>query len=420
MNTVYATLEQVLEFRDRRCEIQHNMLKTYKLPMVSLTMNIAGPIKRSRLIEFAFDEAVKQIVSGMGEPVCYKEVRCQAGCEAFFPYNIRAEILKQRGIQIEEGLPIGRLLDIDILTTEGNKLSRQAERRCLVCGGPVGNCARSRAHPLNEIVDCTNEILSKFMQTRLAELAVQALLDEVALTPKPGLVDRNNSGAHRDMDITLMEKSAHALKDYFNLAAELGFLLKGECSQELQKAGMDAETKMYATTGGVNTHKGAIFSLGLLCAAAGGYFSGFGEQIVENAAFIAARLSPSKLKSHGEVVRKRYSVGGAREEALSGFPHVKAALDMLESGGSKYMALLKLMEELPDSNLLWRGGMEGLLFVQRRAGEILNCPRDKHEAMLRQLDNECIEKNLSPGGAADLLADTLFLYSLSHNPVNLT
>ena len=178
-------------------------------------MNIAGPVKRTPLIEFAFDETIKRIRVSFGEPAAYREIRCEAGCEAFLLYDREAEELKKKCVKLEEEEALGRLLDLDVIQTDGQKLSRAVSRRCLICGGPAFPCARARKHSLKDLTEKTNSILREFAVNRVAEYAVQALLDEVRLTPKPGLVDAENSGAHSDMNLSLMEKSAHSLRAYF-------------------------------------------------------------------------------------------------------------------------------------------------------------------------------------------------------------
>lgn len=419
MNIANATLEQVLDFRERRSELQRELLSQYRLPLISFTMNIAGPVKRTALVEFAFDETIKRIRASFGKPSAYREVRCTAGCEAFFIYEREAGELKDNCVELEEEAALGRLLDLDVLRADGVKLSRTVSRKCLICGADAFPCARARRHSLAELTEKTNAILQEYAAKKVGEYAVQALLDEVRLTPKPGLVDAENSGAHSDMDISLMEKSANSLRGYFEIAAQLGMSHSTRCAQPLQRAGIEAERTMYAATNGVNTHKGLVFSLGLLCAAAGQVLADSAGSIPEQAARIAAGLREIPENSHGAAVKVRYSAPGARAEALSGFPHVLSALAQLKNGASKSAVLLSLMRDVEDSNLLWRGGLEGLQFVQSSAARILACPLSEQEREIRKLDAQCIARRLSPGGSADLLAAALFLNYLPFTQIDL-
>lgn len=412
MSIAYADLEAVLRFRDERTEAQRLLLNQYRSPLVSFTMNIAGPIKRSGLIDFAFDEGMKTLKALIGEPVCARTFRSAAGCGAVLVFDRGAAELKELCVSIEDRGDIGRLYDLDVIDIDGEKLSRREGRRCLICGGPAAICARSRAHGLTEIQDKTNSILAGFAANTLAGKAVAALIDEVSLTPKPGLVDMADSGAHLDMDWQLMVKSAKSLRPYFLRAAQLGAEAGTDLPQKLQEAGISAERTMLAATNNVNTHKGAIYSMGLLCAAKATDLTARGEQVCMSAASIAKRLSVPNSHSHGDSVRRLFPKAGPREEAYGGFPNVCMALDMLLSGRTGEEALLKLMSMMDDSNVLWRGGEQGLEFIKKESARILDAPAEERRAMLSEFNDECIRRRLSPGGAADILAAALFLQSV--------
>ena len=212
-------MTELLEAREQRAARQQAMLDRHKLPLISFSMNIPGPVKRTPLIEFAFDEAL--LLLPQGQAVEQTVLREDTGCEAILCCDIPAETLKSFCQAIEETSPVGRLYDLDVLTPEGEKLSRGVMRPCLICGGPAFPCARSRAHSLEELDAAVTRLLEDFAAKRLSELAVQALKDEVLLTPKPGLVDAANSGAHTDMDLPLFVKSAEALRSYFEEAVRL-------------------------------------------------------------------------------------------------------------------------------------------------------------------------------------------------------
>jgi len=412
MNIAEVTLAEVLAFRDARCEIQQRLLREYGSTLVSFTMNIAGPVKRSPAGDMLFADTVAALIAALGEPLHREELRANAGNEAFLVYAQPAEAVKAACMRLEEAGETGRLLDIDVLDRDGNKLSRPTERRCLICGGPVAPCARSRTHSVEEIRAKTAEILEVYACRRIGALAVQALLDEVRLSPKPGLVDSENNGAHKDMDLTLMEKSANALRGYFEQGAALGLQLGAECAVPLQQAGMAAEKTMLAATGGVNTHKGAVFCMGLLAAGAGMQLRGETGNAAQCAARIADGLQLILQDSHGERVLKNPAAGGARREARAGFPHAVLGLEELRQSGNGLRALLRIIAELEDTNLLWRGGEAGLRYLQQQAAELLLRPEQELEEAVRALDRECVKRNLSPGGAADLFAGALFLHSL--------
>ena len=253
---------------------------------------------------------------------------------------------------------------------------------------------------------------------RIAALARQALEREVLLTPKPGLVDACNSGAHKDMDKDTFLRSAAALEPWFRCMAERGRASLSETPQQLLSAlrpmGMEAEQEMYAATEGVNTHKGALFSIGLLCAACGRLQMMEQPLTVENLCTLAAQMTEGITQremqaadTHGLQVHAVYGVKGVRGEAESGFASVRElALPLLHQPEGEYKALLALIARVHDTNVLHRAGEDGLLWLQRRAKDLLS---EFSLQALEQLDRECIEKNISPGGCADLLAIALFL-----------
>lgn len=412
MNTVYADLESVLRFRDERVAAQEELLSRYAVPVISFTMNIAGPIKRGPLIDFAFDEGVRRLRSVLGEPVCSHVFRGIAGCGAVMAYDRSAANLKEICVSIENESDVGRLYDLDVIDITGEKLSRAESRDCLICGGSVVICARSRAHSVAEIQDKTNSILVDFAANTLADKSVAALVEEVSLTPKPGLVDRNDSGAHHDMDWALMVKSAMSLRPYFLQSAYLGIHSPDDLPPKLQQAGIEAEKIMLAATGGVNTHKGAIYSIGLLCAGKAMCIADSGEQACKKAALIAKQLCIPTSFTHGESVRRIYPAAGPREEAFREFPNVRLALRLLLSGSVETDVLLKLISLIDDSNVLWRGGAEGLDYIKKEATKILDAPVGERRDLISKLNTQCIIRNISPGGAADILAAAMFLRSV--------
>ena len=391
--------------RDRRASRQAALLSRYGRPVISFTMNIAGPVKDSPLIRYAFRSGLRQLEALPCAQLCREVIFEPTGPEALLVYETQdARLLKAFCIRLESEGEAGRLFDLDVLDANGEKLSRETGRTCLVCGGPVSVCSRSRAHGLEAITARTRTILEAFAAETLGEMAENALLAEVHFTPKPGLVDEANNGAHRDMDVPLFERSAHALRPCFEEFVRLG--IQGASPAALQQAGVRAEQAMFAATGGVNTHKGAIYSGALLLHAAGRLLSGEEEgSLCELAAQTAAAI-PAPTGTHGAAVRA--CCGGIRTEAVSGYPTAQAVLRQLRQSGP-LDALLLSMSRLDDSTLWHRGGAEGAQLVRSRAADILAAPASEREARTRRLDAELIERNLSPGGSADLLAMAFFL-----------
>jgi triphosphoribosyl-dephospho-CoA synthase len=263
---------------------------------------------------------------------------------------------------------------------------------------------------------------------QLAELARQALVAEVELTPKPGLVDRRGAGAHSDLSLDLMRQSAAAIAPYFEAMGDSAQSMPFDrgLRTEVAAIGRAAESAMLQATNGSNAHKGAIWILGLLVTAASRGIDLNPAAIAQDAAFLARlpdRAQP-QLLSHGEMVRARYGATGARGEAFAGFPHVlHVGLPTLRAErnrartetNSRLWALLNIMARLEDTCVLYRGGAEGLAIIQKGASDALLAGGPGSvagELAMLRLDQELLIRNISPGGAADLLAATLFLDAL--------
>ena len=320
--------------------------------------------------------------------------------------------------------------------------------------------------------------LRSFSAEAIGQMAVQALRIEAAVTPKPGLVDQENSGAHDDMDYPLFLASSAALLPCFTACAKLG--IEGyrkepeRLAPALRRIGRCGETAMYAETKGVNTHKGAIFSMGILCCATGmlhaaakaarttasaaarrqpaeaggrvpeidkvaswakgvepdGQDARLDRTVILNEAALqalCAQLAAALLRqdpaaaTHGLYARGHAACGGVRAEAQSGFAAafhtgLPVLREALAAGMPRQRALIKtllaLMCSVEDSNAAYRGGAEGLAFLQKRAEEILHSANWKSEEslnMVREFDRACIKRHLSPGGSADLLAFSTML-----------
>ena len=260
----------------------------------------------------------------------------------------------------------------------------------------------------------------------LARAATQCLIDEARLSPKPGLVDSRGNGAHHDLTLSLMETSAHSLTPTFQNLAQQSWQRPADIAlrQTIGRLGREGEQMMMAATGGVNTHRGAIWALGLLVSAVamlGG--SGSAQAITATAAQLAALPDDAapKVFSKGLRATHRYRVPGAREEAQQAFPHViKLALPQLRRsrclGASEAQAridaLMAIMTSLSDTCVLSRAGMDGLQAMQNGARAVLQAGGTVCAAgqqALARLDAQMLRLNASPGGAADLLAATLFL-----------
>lgn len=206
---------EMAERREKRAAEQQDMLARCGLPLVCINMNIAGPVKRGALIDWAFFRALNAAANSFkGKIRGFAFTNEKTGIEAMLAVDAAAESLKKQAESIEKDFPEGRLFDIDVIGTDGLKLSRNVPRKCLICGQPAAACARSRTHSAEELRKATAELLKKAAAQHYSELAAQALIREVHTTPKPGLVDENNSGANDDMDAALFELSTEAVQPF--------------------------------------------------------------------------------------------------------------------------------------------------------------------------------------------------------------
>ncbi|TQR84941.1 triphosphoribosyl-dephospho-CoA synthase [Mycobacterium hodleri] len=262
---------------------------------------------------------------------------------------------------------------------------------------------------------------------QIADMAVAAIRAEADLTPKPGLVDQRGSGAHSDMDLAMLHASADALHSAFVecASAATAFDSDSDLRTQLGVIGRAGERKMLAATGGVNTHRGALWAVGLL--SAGAARTGTLGGAVDVAARLAAIPDPqvAAATSHGAQARRRYGVNGAGGEAQAGFPHVRLqALPALQAarhagadeGTARLTALLTLMATVDDTCVLHRGGSDGLRALQSGAKAVLDAGgigTVRGRRRFAALDELCLSRRLSPGGSGDLLSVTLFLDGLN-------
>ena len=270
------------------------------------------------------------------------------------------------------------------------------------------------------------ELFARLHAHSIAQAAIASLHAELVLSPKPGLVCPDDRGSHPDMDATTMMKGIAALRDGFEAIAWAA--TRDAAFERLQRIGIDTERAMLRATGGVNTHRGAIFNIGLLAAAIAHCAShGLAITIANVRDTIRIEwgrridVAPAGLASHGSVVAARHGAGGARREAAQGFPTVFESLwpalgqarhRGLDARRARIHVLMTSIATTIDTNLLYRGGTEGLAFAQRAARDFLDrggVADAAWESELRAIGRAFVARKLSPGGSADLLAATLFV-----------
>ncbi len=449
-----VTLEQILAAKEERQKRQKRMLSEYGTAIASITLNIPGPEKDGPVLRQLCDYAISAMQARL-EIAAMERVNLPTGPEAILAVRSGASAVKQIAVSLEDEHAFSRLLDIDVFDAEGRQLSRQTSgsyRSCLLCELPAAVCMRERKHGAEEIMAAVQGLLRQFLafQTRkispFAEqtgfLAVEAMLYEIACTPSPGLVDRINSGAHRDMDFFSFMSSSAALSLTMARCCEAGIQHQGglpELLPVLRLIGLEGESAMLDATGGVNTQKGLLFSLGVIVAATG-WLNARNQKVTATSVLQAAsqmtggiverelnRLPEScgRKLTAGERLFRSHGIRGIRGEMEDGLPAVKnSALpslrDALKSGLSVNDSLLQtlfvLMTMVEDTTVINRHSPEKLLDWVRPLAEsfLLEGGMYNEEGRPKavELDRQFIDHNVSPGGAADLLAITWFLHRL--------
>lgn len=283
--------------------------------------------------------------------------------------------------------------------------------------------------------------MKRFDAKTISDYALLSLIQEVSASPKPGLVDRFNSGSHKDMDYNTFIESSFSIKDYFGECFDLGLLSEStieEKKKELRKLGKIAEEKMYDATYNVNTHKGIIFSLGFLTFSMGilqrekgcNYVIGdIINQVKELCSGITEELNVDKSKTYGEKLYQEYGFKGIRGEAEEGFSksldiglrNFKEARKKLNVNDSLIQVLFNFMIDVEDSNVLGRGSLVELEFVQEVGKKVIllgGMYTEKGRDYINSLNDLFVSKNISPGGSADYLILTYFLSLLDDGDEN--
>jgi len=438
----HTTLDAILSAKEKRVLKQKELLNRFpEASLISLSVNIPGSLKLSHeavVIHEIAHEAILAILE-RNALVLLEELTQIAitGAETLFTCKSDAPYLKKLMCELENKHPLGRLMDIDVLDGTGKSLSRTAlgfeKRRCFVCEHEALLCARAQKHSYEDLHRHIKILVHQHAwETSMALWCARAMQTEVELTPKPGLVDQANSGAHHDMDIQTFYRSIRAIqpfaKQFLVTARTYAYESAKDTFARVRTLGIACEKAMFEATHGVNTHKGMIFCLALVCAALGrlkAKEAAFTCKAIQNEIqamcenLIEEDLAYAKPNSAGERFFHETGISGIRGVAHSGFAIIfEQSLPFFQTQQRLYteehalkQTLLYLMAHVDDSTLWSRGGIEGLTYAKNEAQKLLHV-KDDIEALntrISAFDTAMIDKNLSPGGSADLLALTWLL-----------
>lgn len=396
-------------------EEKFNFIKQYLKDNIVITLkaNIPGLYKQSKeayiLINY-FD----RILANKG---IIKSFELDGADGPMYVYLLKDCLINKADlIEIEENYSLGRYIDIDIFNKTTISLNRKELRKCFICDKPAFVCARNKSHKIEELIQCLEIDVTNELKSLIYDLCNESILAELNLHPKFGLVTPYSNGSHPDMNYEIMVTGKNAILDSFTKMFLVGYNSNNleEIFTEIRKIGKLAEENMLKVNSGINTYKGLIFDLGLIVTAVGYKLGNKKEESIFNIIKILMKEIHKEpddgIETFGKKAYIEYKIGGAKEEAINGFPNVIKIINKynLDSENEYYKALIDLIISVEDTNLLKRSGsIENYLEVKERF-KTLRLDEIDH------FSEKCIKLNLSFGGSADLLIVSIFLKKLNN------
>ncbi|MBN1142793.1 MAG: triphosphoribosyl-dephospho-CoA synthase [Bacteroidales bacterium] len=443
-------LAVLLEAKEGRAQLRQQIAGMNR-PSVSLNLNIPGFPKSNEITHKFFSiclDELKMFLKANLVTLADKDAHCRVDAAGdFFLVPVKAMPMSVREIKavcetFEEKHACGRFIDVDVTDENGNMISSGKAKLCFYCRQkPADVCRHEGMHKTDELRSFVFSRMEDYCRSRfeietaskLASLALRAVLTEISLTPKPGLVDAVSIGSHTDMNYRTFIRSTSAISAHFTDLVRAGFRFNGKQAGKalpvIRNIGLQMERDMFAATNQVNTQKGLIFLLGLslfTCGMVYGRHGAFHPEVFrELIRDICRGITRRELgtckdtpETHGEKVFREHGILGARGEAEAGFPLVfDCGLPVLKAHGEMtdevlIQAFLSVAAQNNDTNIIHRGGMEVLNTFKRLSFNALN---DFTPENYRKVIDYCLKENISPGGSADLLVVTIFIHSLLHS-----
>lgn len=445
--TTIEPLESILKARDQRAFLKAQIALN-SLPCLSLSLNVPGFPKSNPTVSAFFQSCLHDLKRHLETHLIdihendAVEICDAAGDFYLVPFTMNHSSLpeiKQICEDFEENHPLGRFIDADLNDRQGNSVSSGKSKLCFFCREkPAIECRRENSHGFEELRAFMFSEMAEYgrkqreeqITKKLSSLAQQAILAEISLTPKPGLVDQLSSGSHKDMSYQTFVDSTAAISSWFGELVREGFAFQEDdltrALPRLREIGLKMEAAMFAATGNVNTQKGIIFLMGLSLFACGKLFrkndhfqieefrsiiKGICKDLVKN----EMGNSTASGKSHGEKIFLKYGFSGARGEAESGFATVFdfGLPQLIQNTQLNDEALVKCFLAIAannnDTNILYRSNPQTLeSFKELSKVALANFNAKNYQALI----DVCKQENISPGGSADLLAVTIFVWSV--------
>lgn len=445
----HITLDELLAAKEQRVLYRTRLQADQPGSCITLSVNIPGSEKDSPRVRHLFRYAFSRVEELF--PVVHSCIyHGKAGPYAICAVSGKPARIKEKACFLETEKEYSRLLDLDVYDEAGKAVAsplRKSGRPCFICTEPAIICMREKRHTKADIQTAIEHYFTSFYAdmsrhvspsaAHYASLALEAILYEAASSPSPGLVDPVHTGSHKDMDFFTFQRSSAALAFHFARCAEAGLRHEGNPEHllpVLRHIGMDAENDMFRATNGINTQKGLLFSMGLALGATGLLLREDNSVSPESLSALLQKMTQGIVerelgrpspKTAGEKMFRDFGISGIRGEMEAGLPSVmKAGLPALKKAlaaghdcnRALIQTLVTLIATVDDTTILARSKkLETLHLVKDKAQTILlsgALDKDDWEKTMWKLDEYFVAQNLSPGGSADLLALTWFIYKI--------
>lgn len=421
-------MNEILDAREQRSIHVKELISKYKYKtIVIMKANVPGLNKNLMKMRFICNLFNTMIYETFSEKIIdVGRVESIDGNYIFYVIDDEGTLVKEKTIILEEENALGRLIDIDVYNQ--NPISREdvscEMRLCLICDNYAHICARNKTHSEDEIFLVIDKIINDYLLEFILMKTIKSVFAEVDLYPKFGLVSRKDSGSHTDMDYQTFVKSTLAIKPFLREYIVEG--LKDELNPLfLQEIGQRAEKAMFKATGGINTHKGLIFVLGLfLPVITKAIMLNKDRDFIKREITKISKIvignyydSLEKPSSHGDEIYLKYGYKGIRGEALDGLSIVfdSPSFSNVDSMYRDNDYLIYLMSVLNDTTILYRKDEATLKRVQKEMKDILNNGGYSNNIKLvNEISDKYKKENISPGGSADLLVVKIMFEELRY------
>ena len=389
---------KILADREKKDNIIKSYLNDYQV--VTLKANIPGTnknIKEAFIIIEIFDKII-----GKYKPLKKDYFDSFDGPYIIYLFN-KEKNLKKQMIKIESQNKLSRLVDIDVYLNESHSLNRSKPRTCYMCNQNALICSRMQSHTTDELLNHISKVTSSYLKRLVKKMINKAMLQELNLHPKFGLVTPLTNGSHKDMDYNLMLNAKNAILDDLTDMFMLGYqsnLPLNELFIQTRKIGLKADKHMFKATNNINAYQGLIFSLGL-------FLVNLGKALKDN-------LTLNDVYENIKEMSKCFiheGNFGARKQAAEGYQIIQDLLINYDLSKMNTLdTLIYFINNLDDTVLLRRCKDNKLL---RKIKEDFKKLDSSKRLLINQVNNDCINNNLSFGGCADLLVVSIFVYDFA-------